>query len=196
MRTAAIVLAGGRSRRMGTAKAALHWHGTPLVAHVAAALAALVNGPVVVVGASGQRLPALPPGTEVATDAEPDRGPLAGLTAGLAALQGRAEVALVAATDQPFLADAGLKRLLAAAAEADAAAFSVDGQLEPLGAAYRVEPCLALARERLAGTEADASLRGLLQAAGARTLAADAATARALASLDTPQAYAAALSRA
>lgn len=177
---------------MGTPKAALDWHGTPLVVHVAATLAALVDGPVVAVAAPGQLLPTLAPGTERVEDAEPGRGPLAGLAAGLAALDGRADVALAAATDQPFLAGAGLERLLAI--DADAAAFLVDGRLEPLGAAYRVEPCLKLVHERLT-TGDDASLRGLLRAADVHALAGDAATARALRSLDTPEAYAAALSR-
>ncbi|MGL6280123.1 MAG: molybdenum cofactor guanylyltransferase, partial [Gaiella sp.] len=31
-----IVLAGGRSTRMGVDKATVDWHGTPLVSHVAA----------------------------------------------------------------------------------------------------------------------------------------------------------------
>ncbi len=175
---------------MGTAKAGLPWDGRPLVAHVAATVAALVDGPVVVVGAPGQALPPLPSAVETVTDAEPGRGPLAGLLAGLDALEGRAEVALACATDQPLIAGAGLAELLVAARGCAAAAFVTADGLQPLGAAYRIEPCLDLARERLGRGEA--SLRGLLRAAGAATLTADAATTAALRSLDTPQAYAAA----
>ena len=59
---AAIVLAGGASRRMGRPKALLDWHGTPLVHHVASILAGVCD-PVVVVAAPGDELP-LPAGVE------------------------------------------------------------------------------------------------------------------------------------
>ena len=47
---AAIVLAGGRSSRMGTAKAGLDWHGIPLLRRVTGILQRLA-APVVVVHA-------------------------------------------------------------------------------------------------------------------------------------------------
>ena len=97
--TGGIVLAGGRSRRMGTPKADLDWHGVPLVVHVAGAVKAAVAGPVAVVAAPDQPLPQLPPGITVTRDPVEGRGPLQGLIAGLAALD--ADVAFVCATDQP-----------------------------------------------------------------------------------------------
>jgi molybdopterin-guanine dinucleotide biosynthesis protein A len=60
---AAIVLAGGRSRRMGRPKALLDWHGSTLVHRAAGLVAREVDGPVVVVRAAGQPLPALPAAT-------------------------------------------------------------------------------------------------------------------------------------
>ncbi|HEV7884154.1 MAG TPA: NTP transferase domain-containing protein, partial [Solirubrobacteraceae bacterium] len=84
-RTAAVVLAGGRSTRMGTPKPALDWHGSTLVRRAAAIVARAVDGPVVVVRAADQELPALPAAVEVADDAREGRGPLEGLAAGLAA---------------------------------------------------------------------------------------------------------------
>ena len=190
--TAGIVLAGGRSTRMGTPKAALDWHGRPLVAHVVTTLrAALGGGPVVVVAAPGQVLPALPAGTRRAVDAAEGRGPLQGLLAGLETLEAAEDHAVVVATDQPFVAEA-VTRLLAADPAAGGVAFSVAGRVQPLGARYarRLAP---LAAGRLAG--GDASLRGLLEAAGATVLEATPAEAAALRSLDTPAAYAAALAR-
>lgn len=188
MTVGGVVLAGGRSRRMGTPKAGLDWHGVPLVAHVARTLGtALDGGPVVVVRAPGQDLPELPPDVAVAEDAHEGGGPLQGLAAGLAALRGRADAAVVVATDQPFAA-AAVARLLAAHAPGDRA-VAFEGQ--PLGALYAVE-LGATAEQRLA-TGGDASLRGLLAAAGARLLSADDAVAAALRSLDTPEAYARAL---
>ncbi|HEV2753369.1 MAG TPA: NTP transferase domain-containing protein, partial [Solirubrobacteraceae bacterium] len=68
-RIAGIVLAGGRSTRMGAAKAALEWHGSTLLRRVAGLVARGVDGPVVVVRAPGQALPALPATIELADDA-------------------------------------------------------------------------------------------------------------------------------
>jgi molybdopterin-guanine dinucleotide biosynthesis protein A len=188
--TGGIVLAGGRSTRMGTAKAGLDWHGEPIVAHVARSLApAIGGGPVVVVGAPGQVLPALPAGVRVAVDATEGRGPLQGLVAGLAALPSGVERAVVVATDQPFVAGA-VARLLAADPAAAAVAFRSGERLQPLGARY-ARRLAAVAADRLAAGEA--SLRGLLEAVGATVLDATPAEAAALRSLDTPAAYAAAL---
>src|SRR5262245_51158105 len=93
-----IVLAGGRSTRMGEDKALLDWEGVPLVVHVCEQVRRAVDGPLVVVAAEGQALPGLD-GSEVVTDLEPDRGPLEGLRTGLAALAPRADVAFVTSVD-------------------------------------------------------------------------------------------------
>src|SRR4029077_17322322 len=79
---AAIVLAGGRSSRMGSPKAALGCHGSTLLRGVAGIVARAVDGPVIVVRAPGQELPALPPSVEVVEDARQGRGPLPGPDAG------------------------------------------------------------------------------------------------------------------
>src|SRR4051794_41302643 len=83
---AGIVLAGGRSSRMGTPKAALTWHGSTLLGRVCGLVARAVAGPVVVVRAPGQPLPALPAGVQVVDDPVEGRGPLQGIVTGLAAL--------------------------------------------------------------------------------------------------------------
>lgn len=132
----AVVLAGGESRRMGTAKALLEWHGSPLVVRVARLLGR-VAGSVVVVAAPGQRLPAIP-GASLAVDAAPGRGPLQGIAAGLGALQGRCDIAFVAATDQPLLHPAFVLRVVDGLSGFDAAVPESDGRLHPLAAAYRV----------------------------------------------------------
>jgi len=135
----AILLLGGRSSRMGAAKADLDWHGTPLSAHMAGILRAAVDGPVVAVAQPDAPAPALPPGVELVRDAAPDQGPLRGLEAGLAALAGRAERALVVAVDLPLLAPDLARGLLAALDDAhDAAVPVIGGRRQPLAAAYRV----------------------------------------------------------
>ena len=116
---AGIVLAGGRSTRMGRPKAALEWHGSTLLRRVAGIVARAVDGPVIVVRAPGQALPPLPDGVELADDAREGRGPLQGLAAGLEAVGDRADRAYVSSTDVPLLHPAFVGAVIAAAARDD-----------------------------------------------------------------------------
>jgi molybdopterin-guanine dinucleotide biosynthesis protein A len=135
---AGIVLAGGRSSRMGSPKAALEWHGSTLLRRVAGIVARGVDGPVVVVRAPGQELPALPDGIEVVEDAREGRGPLQGLAAGLAAVRDAAPVAYASSTDVPLLHPRFVRRVVAAVGDGvDVALPHVGGFPQPLAAAYR-----------------------------------------------------------
>jgi molybdopterin-guanine dinucleotide biosynthesis protein A len=143
-----IVLAGGRSSRMGSPKAALEWHGSTLLRRVAGIVARGVDGPVVIVRAPDQELPTLPDGVEVVEDAREGRGPLQGLAAGLAAVREEAPVAYVSSTDVPLLHPRFVRRVVAALGDgADVALPEVGGFRQPLAAAYRTE--LAGVVERL-----------------------------------------------
>ncbi len=160
MDTAAIVLAGGRSSRMGAPKAGLEWHGSTLLRRVVG-LAGRAAGPVVVVRAAGQELPPLPEAVRVVNDGRPGRGPLQGLLAGLDALGPAAVVAFVASADMPLLHPGLVARALAAVGPAvDAAVPRAGGRAHPLAAAYRAEvrPAVEalLAEDRL-------SMTGLLE---------------------------------
>ncbi len=136
--SAGIVLAGGRSSRMGTPKAALEWHGSTLLHRTAGIMLRVTDGPVVVVRAPGQDLPALPPQVEVVEDPREGLGPVQGLAAGLAATADRAEIAFVCSTDMPFLHPAFVRRVLRAAGEgADVGLPVARGYPQPLAAAYR-----------------------------------------------------------
>jgi molybdenum cofactor guanylyltransferase len=139
MATAAgIVLAGGRSSRMGTPKAALEWHGSTLLRRITGLVARGIDGPVVVVRAPGQELPALPASVEVIEDAREGRGPLQGLAAGLAALEDEAEVAYASSTDAPLLHPAFVRRVVGALdADIDVVLPRAGGFPHPLAAAYR-----------------------------------------------------------
>jgi molybdenum cofactor guanylyltransferase len=146
--TAGIVLAGGRSSRMGTPKAALEWHGSTLLRRTAGILARVADGPVVVVRAPGQSLPRLPAAIEVVDDPREGLGPVQGLAAGLAAVASQAELAFVCSTDLPFLHPAFARRVLRAAADgADVGLPVARGYPQPLAAAYRT--ALAPVAERL-----------------------------------------------
>ena len=143
--TAAIVLAGGRSTRMGTPKAALEWHGSTLLRRAAGIVARAVDGPVVVVRAPGQQLPALPASIEITQDARAARGPLQGIAAGLAAIGDRAQAVYVTGVDAPFLHPAFVRRVLALlGTEADVAIPLARGFAQPLAAAYRTTVAQAL----------------------------------------------------
>jgi molybdenum cofactor guanylyltransferase len=135
---AGIVLAGGRSSRMGSPKAALEWHGSTLLRRVIGIVARGVDGPVVVVRAPGQDLPDLPDGVEVVEDAREGRGPLQGLAAGLAAVRDAAPVAYASSTDVPLLHPRFVRRVVAAVGDdVDVALPHVGGYPQPLAAAYR-----------------------------------------------------------
>jgi molybdopterin-guanine dinucleotide biosynthesis protein A len=124
---------------MGTPKAALEWHGSTLLRRTAAILGRVTGGPVLVVRAPGQELPALPPLAEVVEDPAEGLGPVQGLAAGLAALAGRADTAFVSSTDMPFLHPAFVRRVLRATEEgADVGLPLARGYPQPLAAAYRV----------------------------------------------------------
>jgi molybdopterin-guanine dinucleotide biosynthesis protein A len=135
---AGIVLAGGKSSRMGSPKAGLEWHGSTLLRRVTGIVARSVDGPVVVVSAPGQALPALDDAVEVVADAREGRGPLQGLAAGLAAIVDRAEVAYVSSTDVPLLHPAFVQRVVGALDDhLDVVLPEVGGYRQPLSAAYR-----------------------------------------------------------
>jgi molybdenum cofactor guanylyltransferase len=134
----AIVLAGGKSSRMGSPKAALDWHGSTLLRRVTGLAQRTVDGPVVVVRAPGQELPELHPSIEVVSDAREGRGPLQGLAAGLFAIADRAEVAYVSSTDVPLLHPAFIRRVIGGfSAEIDVVLPEIHGFWQPLSAAYR-----------------------------------------------------------
>ena len=72
----AIVLAGGRSSRMGRPKALLPFDDEPLVSHVVTTLAALFAD-IVVVASPGQDLPAMP--VTLVRDDVAYQGPVGGI---------------------------------------------------------------------------------------------------------------------
>ncbi|HEY8550784.1 MAG TPA: molybdenum cofactor guanylyltransferase [Vicinamibacterales bacterium] len=129
---AAIVLAGGRSSRMGRPKALLPFAGEPLLVHVVRTVRSVVDE-VVVVASPDQQLPDVP--ALIVRDGVAFQGPVAGLTYGLEALS--AKVAYVTSCDAVFL-DPRVMRLVLARIEGHDAAVPVwNGRLQPLHAAWR-----------------------------------------------------------
>ena len=136
---------------MGTPKEGLDWGGATLLEHTVRTLSRAVGGPVVAVGSPGRGLPPLPPGVETAVDAVEGRGPLAGLVAGLRAIETRADLAFVAAVDLPLLREELVRHVARACGPGhDAAVPRALGRAHPLAAAYRVG-VRPVAEELLAG---------------------------------------------
>lgn len=134
----AIVLAGGRSERMGTSKANLAWGDSSLLLHVVTALQSCA-WPVIVVGRSDdQDLPPLDPETEVVFDDSPGDGPLPAIDVGMRELRGRAETVLVTACDMPFLDPEAVHWLVSQLGSHSAAVPEFDGRLQPLCGIYHV----------------------------------------------------------
>jgi molybdopterin-guanine dinucleotide biosynthesis protein A len=151
MTLGAVVLCGGQSRRMGRPKAWLPFGPEVLLQRVVRRVREAA-GPVVVVAAPGQELPALPEGVTIVRDAIEGRGPLQGLAAGLAALPESVELAFASATDVPFLEPAWVGRLAELISDHDLAIPFVGGYHHPLAALYRRAAVLS-AVERLLGAD-------------------------------------------
>ncbi len=190
-RRAAIVLAGGRSSRMGREKAGLPFGPETLLERVARLASPLVDE-VIVVAREGQDI--LPvPGARFARDSAEGNGPLAGLVAGFETTT--APAALVLGCDHPFLHAALVEHLFESLAGHECVVVQAGSRLAPLCAVY-ARALLPAARARLA--RGDLRLAGLVESADVVVL--DEPVARRfdpdLASLrncNTPADYAAAL---
>lgn len=136
MRFSALILAGGRSLRMGRDKATLEVGGQPLMARQIKLVRELVPDEILISGRTGVDYSAF--GCEVLLDHYSDAGPLAGVERGLATAT--TPLLLVLAVDLPQMTADFLQRLLMECREETGAAPQKRGKLEPLAAVY---PCRA-----------------------------------------------------
>lgn len=130
-----IVLCGGRSSRMGRAKAWLPWFGPSMVEHVVARLLPAVDD-VVVVTSAELDLPPLP--ARVVCDRAPELGPLAAIREGLAAAESK--YAFVTSVDAPYLSAEFVRAMFALGRPAAPVA---EDRIQVLSAIY---PCAAWVR--------------------------------------------------
>lgn len=194
-RVGGIVLCGGKSSRMGRPKAWLPFGDETLLHRVVRVLSEVVE-PVVVVAAAEQDLPPLPRSVLVARDDREYLGPLNGLATGLAALDGRADVAYLSSCDVPFLRATFVRRVVENLGDADVCLPEVGGFKHPLAAAYRIS-VLPKVRELIAANR----LRPVFvtEMVPTRVLAATELAEedlRSLRNLNTPEEYLAALREA
>jgi molybdopterin-guanine dinucleotide biosynthesis protein A len=134
-----LLLAGGKSTRMGRDKAWLEFEGEPLAVRTLRVLRSICDE-VLVASGDGKRLADL--GAPQVADAIGDAGPLAGIVAGLEAASH--ELVAVLAVDMPF-ASAEVFRLLAASWSGQDAVVPMTARgPEPLHAVYARSAALTL----------------------------------------------------
>lgn len=164
---------------MGRAKAWLPWGEGPLLSHVVAVLAEIVDE-VVVVSSADLELPELE--ARVVMDRAPALGPLAGIREGLAAIE--ADLAYVTSVDSPFLTPHFVRTMLSFGT---AAAAEVEGYVQTLSAVYP-RSALPAAEELLAAKRMRPLF--LLEAADYRTVTeAELPDQRAWRGFNTPEQY-------
>ena len=128
-----IVLAGGKSRRLGTDKALLEFDGKTLLEITVERLREVTTDVLIACG-RGKR-PGWPTvDAKMVLDRSEDRGPLAGLEAGLRAMAN--EAAVVVACDMPFLNPALLVHLAGRLEGHAAVVPMIDGRHHALHAVY------------------------------------------------------------
>jgi molybdopterin-guanine dinucleotide biosynthesis protein A len=192
------ILAGGRSRRLGTDKAALPIGGTTWLAHIARA-ARQTRCRVAVVGRNGPAGDAASDPTDdpegdftgvtFVPDKTPGLGPMGGLFTALryAETQDPETSVLLAGCDMPFLSTDAFNWLLDQIREGTGPlglAVRSDAGLEPLFAGYR-PAARALVELRIA--ERRLSLRGLLDAPAFRIVPAPTWVNEALSNINTAE---------
>jgi molybdenum cofactor guanylyltransferase len=139
----AVILAGGKSSRMGTPKALLRFDNQPLIVHIARALNRLFDEIVIVV-APGQELPSL--SAKLVQDEVPYQGPVGGIYYGLKSAGG--ELSFVTSCDVPFLNASLIAYFMSQIANHDVVVPYWEGRFQPLHAVYR-RSVLPLVKEQL-----------------------------------------------
>ena len=139
----AVVLAGGKSSRMGRPKSLLLFDGEPLITHIVRGLKQMF-AETVIVAAPEQELPDLP--AILVRDEVAYQGPVGGIYYGLNAASG--EFCFVTSCDVPFLNAALISRLMAQISNNDVVVPHWEDRFQPLHAVYR-RSVLPLLKEQL-----------------------------------------------
>jgi molybdopterin-guanine dinucleotide biosynthesis protein A len=140
----AIVLIGGRSSRMGQAKAALDFGGVPLLTRTVIELKRRFDEVVIVAAPKSAGQPPIEiSGLKIVHDETAFAGPLDALRRGLNALEH--EVGFACSCDLPLLNSDVAAELVAMLYDFDAVIPEVGGRLQPLHAVYRKRCANAIA---------------------------------------------------
>ena len=125
-----IILAGGKSSRMGQDKGLLPFRGQPLVSYAINALTPMVDELMII--ANNPVYESF--GLQVYSDLYPDRGPLGGICTGLEYT--KSKYSIVLSCDTPFVSTRLLNFLIEQAGDAQLAIASEKGKYQPLVGRY------------------------------------------------------------
>jgi len=147
----ALILAGGKSKRIKGNKALIKLGGKPLLLHVIEKVLRLTHETVVVIGKNNEidnYTPILPSKITVLKDTVKGKGPLVGILTGMQKI--RSEYTIILPCDSPFIKREVLEYLFERAQGADAAIPRwPNGNIEPLHAVYRIPPSIPAAETAL-----------------------------------------------
>jgi molybdopterin-guanine dinucleotide biosynthesis protein A len=141
----AIVLAGGKSSRIGVDKGLVILNNKPLVAYVVERLEPVVDEVILVVGSQAQVVAYAGFGSRVIRDKIQGGTPLVGAYTGF--MEASAEYAFLTAVDQPLLDPRIVELLFKEAGGHDAATPTwANGWVEPLHAVYKTKPSASVGK--------------------------------------------------
>lgn len=144
--TTGVILAGGKSSRMGSDKALLRIGKKTIIEEEISMLRDILGEIIVVVAGDTGRYNALQ--VRVVKDIIPSKGPLGGIYTGL--VSSGSFYNFVLACDMPFVKPGLVRRLLACAGNYDAVIPQYRGRLQPLCAVYS-KGCIEAIRKEIAG---------------------------------------------
>ena len=133
----AVILCGGRSRRMGFPKHELWFDGKTFLQSVLERVSEVADPVVVVVGHAERPPAALPRNVQWLSDERPDLGPLEGIRTGLASLEDRVRHAFVTSCDAPNLRPELIKKLVELLGQHDAVVPKESERVYGMTAVYR-----------------------------------------------------------
>lgn len=138
-RTAGIILCGGKSTRMGRSKWSLPFGDENCLLRTLRILREVVS-PVIVVAADDQDVSRLPSDVTIVRDQIPEKGPLAGISAGLEFLQQEQTIsaAYITACDVPLLKPEFVATVIDHLGDRDLAVVKEGKFFHPLAGVYRV----------------------------------------------------------
>jgi molybdopterin-guanine dinucleotide biosynthesis protein A len=138
MLVGSVILAGGRSRRMGQPKEALAFGKSTLLGTIVDVLIDCTFPVVIVARDDAQALPPLPIEVEICYDATPGAGPLLALRDGMRALAARVDAVFVTGCDFPFLTTRAVGWLVDQLGDHDMVLTQTANMPQPLLGVYRV----------------------------------------------------------
>ncbi|WP_160724479.1 molybdenum cofactor guanylyltransferase [Bacillus sp. USDA818B3_A] len=146
MKAAAIILAGGKSSRMGTNKALLKINEKPNIERTIDKLKLLFDD-IILVTNDSEQYESL--GVRIVPDQYPGMGPLAGVHAGLTASE--YDVNFVVACDMPFVSGELAEVLISNALHYDAVVPVINGKQHPLFAMFQKQTAAKVEQSIQAG---------------------------------------------